>query len=348
MMFKMLPFLPVMRKWRRISVQDYAKRFKNPFLREAFHVTFGGELPDFPVLAMLMSLSWMHLKQAGYPLGGSLEFARAIEQRYHGLGGEIQYKAPVAKILVENNKGVGVRLANGAEIRGDIIISAADGHTTIFAMLDGRYINPKIQGFYDRPSLFPPLICIGLGVARSFDDVTPSVAGMSYPLTEPVTIAGKEFKRLGVQIHNFDPSLAPSGKTVLRVMFDSNYDYWKDLSRDSERYKAEKKDIADKVIALLDQRFPGLAEQVEMCDVATPMTWVRYTGNWKGSYEGWLITRQTFLMRMSKTLPGLKDFYMAGQWVEPGGGVPMAAMSGRNVIQIICKRDKRPFVTKIP
>ena len=99
---------------------------------------------------------------------------------------------------------------------------------------------------------------------------------------------------------------------------------------------------------MLDRRFPGLAAQVEMCDVATPMTWERYTGNWQGSFEGWLINTRTFGMRMSKTLLGLSNFYMAGQWVEPGGGVPTAAMSGRNVIQIICSRDKRPFVTKIP
>jgi phytoene dehydrogenase-like protein len=51
---------------------------------------------------------------------------------------------------------------------------------------------------------------------------------------------------------------------------------------------------------------------------------------------------------MSKTLPGLENFYMIGQWVEPGGGVPTAAMSARNVLQIICHRDKRPFATSIP
>ena len=70
--------------------------------------------------------------------------------------------------------------------------------------------------------------------------------------------------------------------------------------------------------------------------------------NWQGSIEGWSITTQTFMMRMSKSLPGLNDFYMAGQWVEPGGGVPAAALSGRNIIQIICKRDKKPFITRIP
>jgi phytoene dehydrogenase-like protein len=241
-----------------------------------------------------------------------------------------------------------VRLADGTEYRSDVVISAADGHTTIFNMLNGKYINQKIQGYYDKLSLFPPLVYIGLGIARSFNDVKPSVAGISYPLSEPATLAGKELKRLGVQIYNFDSSLAPPGKTAMRVMLNSDYDYWKDLSQDAERYQAEKKQIAEKVIDLLNQRFPGLAEQVEMCDVATPMTLVRYTGNWRGSYEGWLITGKTFLMRMSKSLPGLKNFYMVGQWVEPGGGVPTAAMSGRNVIQIICRRDKMPFVTKVP
>jgi phytoene dehydrogenase-like protein len=86
-----------------------------------------------------------------------------------------------------------------------------------------------------------------------------------------------------------------------------------------------------------------------MRDVATPVTWERYTGNWQGSMEGWMMTKKTFPpFRMSKTLPGLESFYMVGQWVEPGGGVPTAALSGRNVMQIICKRERQAFVTTTP
>ena len=85
-----------------------------------------------------------------------------------------------------------------------------------------------------------------------------------------------------------------------------------------------------------------------MTDVATPMTWVRYTGNWKGSYEGWQMMTFGFGKRMEKTLPGLDGFYMVGQWVEPGGGLPGVAPSGRNAIQIICKKDGKKFVTTIP
>jgi phytoene dehydrogenase-like protein len=47
--------------------------------------------------------------------------------------------------------------------------------------------------------------------------------------------------------------------------------------------------------------------------------------------------------RIPKTLPGLDNFYMAGQWVEPGGGVPAVLPSGRQVVQIICHRDGVPF-----
>jgi phytoene dehydrogenase-like protein len=168
-----------------------------------------------------------------------------------------------------------------------------------------------------------------------------------------VTIAGEERRQLSLKHYCYDPSLAPAGKSVATVMLLSNYDYWKKVAEDPEEYEVEKKQVALTVIEQLDRRVPGLGEQVEVADVATPLTYERYTGNWRGSMEGWLITTKTMKMvmlgkGMSKTLPGLENFYMIGQWVEPGGGVPTAAMSARNVLQIICHRDKRPFATSIP
>jgi phytoene dehydrogenase-like protein len=155
-------------------------------------------------------------------------------------------------------------------------------------------------------------------------------------------------ERLTVRVHNFDPTLAPPGKTLLTVMIPSRFDYWEKLRQDMNAYKAEKERVADAVTFALGRRFIGLGSQIEMRDVATPVTYHRYTGNWQGSFEGWMITPRTLTLRMSKTLPGLDRFYMCGQWVEPGGGLPTAAKSGRDVIQILCKRDKREFVTAVP
>jgi phytoene dehydrogenase-like protein len=58
--------------------------------------------------------------------------------------------------------------------------------------------------------------------------------------------------------------------------------------------------------------------------VLTPATVIRYTGNWQGSMEGWLMTPATGPHQLHVTLPGLGRFLIAGQWVAPGGGLPDA------------------------
>lgn len=45
-----------------------------------------------------------------------------------------------------------------------------------------------------------------------------------------------------------------------------------------------------------------------------------------------------------KKLKGLTGLYMAGQWVEPGGGVPTAIASGRQVVELLCHDTHEPFV----
>ena len=80
--------------------------------------------------------------------------------------------------------------------------------------------------------------------------------------------------------------------------------------------------------------------------MAAPLGFERYTGNWRGSVCGWLLSKGTMPMLLCgipKTLPGLRRLSMAEQWVEPGGMVPQAAASGRNVIQLICAQDGIPF-----
>ena len=326
-----------------MSVNEFAGRIKDPFLREALKSVF--DLKDFPLIGMLMTLAWMDRKTAGVPVGGSKDFAQAIENRYKALGGEIRYKAKVVEILVENNRAVGVKLEDGAEHKADVVISAADGHATIFDLLKGKFINDKIRDTYKSLLTFPPLILVSLGVGRDLSDQPHSQVWL---LDKPVKIGDSARRRLFVKHYTYDPSLAPQSKSVVQVMLETNYDYWKKLSVDREKYDAEKKKIAAAVITQLAKRFQGLETQIEMTDVATPMTYERYAGVWRGAREGWLLTTKSMSLRMKKTLPGLENFYMAGQWVEPGGGLPPAATSGRQVIQLLCARDTKTFVTSEP
>ena len=344
-MLVLLPGMKKIRQYMNTTTQVFAERLKSPLLREAFLEMW---FPEFSLFFMMFTFAYMKQKIAGYPIGGSMPMSKAVEQRYLKLGGQIHYNSRVTKIMVEGGKAVGIRLEDGSEVRADAVISAADGHATIFDMLDGKYIDETIRGYYEKYTLFPPLIFVGLGVRRTFEDLPKSVSGFSFPLETPVEIGEKKRERLPVHVFNHDPTLAPEGKTTLVVMLNSEYDYWKKLHEDPAAYEAKKEQIAQAIIEQLDRRFPGLAELVEMTDVATPITFERYTGNWKGSFEGFLITPQNAMVRMKNTLPGLENFYMSGQWVMPGGGLPTAVQSARSTLQQICKKDGKKFTTSKP
>lgn len=344
LIFTKFPLLKTMKRWKKIAVGGFAARFKSPSLRAAFEEFKLLFSDDLPVAFIQLALAWSHKKSCGYPVGGGLEFARSIERRFRELGGEIQYKSRVTQILVKNNRAVGVRTEDGEEFPADYVISAADGRRTIFDWLGGNYVNEKIRGYYRALPVSSSAILVGLGVARSFPEIPWSAAGCIYYLDEPVVIGDREFRSLRPMIYSFDPSLAPPGKTFIRILLPADYTYWDRLRDDPARYQAEKEKVASTIVSLLDKRYPGLAQQVEVWDVATPLTFERYTGNWQASIIGWEVTKKTLAMVMSKTLPGLSNFYMAGQWVSPGGGIPGVAASGRNVIQLIAKNDGRPFL----
>ena len=70
--------------------------------------------------------------------------------------------------------------------------------------------------------------------------------------------------------------------------------------------------------------------------------------SWRGAFEGWLPTADAVSAHPSKTLAGLKGLFMAGQWLEPGGGVPMAVLSGRQAVQLLCADAALPFTTRAP
>jgi phytoene dehydrogenase-like protein len=336
-----------MREWMNLSAAEFVTRFQDPVLREALREMW---FPEFSMFFMLFTFAYLHSRNAGYPIGGSMPMSRAMAKRYTDLGGVIHYDRRVTKILVEGDRAVGVRLADGSEHRAGRVISAADGHTTLFEMLEGKYADDETRKPYEEWPTFPPLLYVGVGVNRSFADEPKTVSGISFPLRQPTEIGDTVRERMPVHIYNQDPTLAPPGKTSLVVMMPSNYAYWAELAQDRAAYEEKKHQVGRTVVELLEQRFPGISQQVEMVDVATPLTFERYTGNWKGSFEGWLLTpgnASTMMSPMRKTLPGLQGFYLCGQWVEPGGGLPTGVMSGRRLVQALCKEDGKAFQTSV-
>jgi phytoene dehydrogenase-like protein len=331
------------KKWTAVTGEQFCNRFSDPLLKQAFREIW---IPEFSIIFLFFTFAYLHSRNAGYPIGGSLPMSKALEARYRELGGEIFYNKKVARILTSGDKTTGIRLVDGTEEHAERIISAADGHATHYDMLDGKYLDSATLRQYETWPVFHSLLYVSLGVNRRFDEIPHSVSGFSFPLKEPVIVGDKLRDRLPVHIYNQDPTMAPAGKNSLIIMLESDIGYWKELAKDRNVYIQKKDEVAGLIISLLEQRFPGITDQVEVVDVATPMTFERFTGNWKGSFEGWLITPEnafTMMKPMAQTVPGLQNFYMCGQWVEPGGGLPTAIMSGRRLLKQICREDGKRF-----
>ena len=190
---------------------------------------------------------------------------------------------------------------------------------------------------------------VSLGVNDPFD-------GLSYinrfPLEQKLLSPdGTEYERMEVHIANYDPTLAPEGKTVVYISYYTlNSGFWIDLrNNDPQNYRLVKQKFADTIISLADARYPGLKEKTEVVDVATPATFHRYTNNWNGSIQGWLPGKNLVAQSPVKAvLPGLKDFYFIGHWTIPGGGLPVAVKSARDAALMICHEQKITFSLQPP
>ena len=334
------PYLLLLEQLSKMTCAEYGMRFNDPLIRAFFA---GGDSGRLSVLALFFSLAWMNNRDAEYPIGGSQAVIRLIVEKLLSLGGQLSCGAKVEKILVENDTAVGVQLTGGEKIAADWVISAADGHATIYDLLQGRYKNSDTDQIYQELEPFSSYVQVSFGVAR---DLSQQPGFLVRLLDTPLQVdPGTIHSQVSFRIFNYDPTFAPQGKTAITCFLPTrDFEYWLDLQRrDQAAYAEEKLRVAEEIIALLARRMPNIQNAVEVVDVSTPATVIRYTGNWQGSMEGWLITPQTGFRQLPNTLSGLDRFVMAGQWVMPGGGLPAGLMTARSAINAICEHDHMVF-----
>jgi phytoene dehydrogenase-like protein len=337
---RILPYVPALWRWSQMTGGEYARRFRHPLLRSFFGE---GDLTQLSAIALLFTLSWMSERDGAYVVGGSRAIIGLIEENLHRLGGRLRCNTRVEKILVENGRAVGVRLAGGETLSADWVVSAADGHATLFDLLDGKYLDEASRVRYEQGRIFPSYVQVSLGIAR---DLSAQPALLTRVLDHPLQVDPlTTLPQVSFRFFHFDSTFAPPGKTAVTCFLPTrHHKFWTDLQRSSpEAYQGEKSRVRSAVLDILERMIPGVTAAVEVADVSTPATVIRFTGNWRGSMEGWLLAPGQGFRMLPNTLPGLERFRMAGQWVLPGGGLPSGLLTARAAMKAICERDGIPF-----
>ncbi|MFH0988939.1 MAG: NAD(P)/FAD-dependent oxidoreductase [bacterium] len=278
-----------------------------------------------------------------YPRGRSQDLSNAFVRFIEAHGGKMLLGTKVEKVLVEKGAAVGVVTKDRTEYKSKVVVSNASSLMTFQSMIDecdGRAAYLKQLEKY-KVSLSSFQIFLGLNkelvkeagvkdseifIASGYDHEK----GYEQSLRADVTDGG-----CGVTIYdNIYEGYSPKGKNTLNIMVLQGYDYWEKYEGDyfngnKTAYRKAKEEMAGKLIESVEKRLlPGLSSAIEVKEIGTPLTNLRYTGNYRGAIYGWDQTLgNSGNSRVGHSTP-IKNLFLAGAWSRPGHGYGAVIPSG--------------------
>ncbi len=330
----LLPAISRMSFYRNQTVKEYSERYKNPILKLFLQDAVGSENC---ATAMVFTLATLASGDGGYPEGGSLAMAGRMAKYFEALGGTIQYGKSVSQVIVQNRIAKGVVIDN-EHIPADAVIITQDTRVAIDTMFEKPLQEQWANNM--RKTIKPALntfIC--LGVEANLSELSESVSFIPH---EPFQCGGKEVSVIGINNYASYEGYAPEGCTaVTSIIMGDSYNYWKQC-KENGTYEMEKQKVADAFINILEHKYPKVKGKITVWDVATPLTYERYLGSYKGSWMS--IMEKGDSMKTYPSKPeSIANVYFAGQRVSPPGGLPIAVETGRKAVQYLCKDTDTVF-----
>ncbi|WGM90262.1 MAG: NAD(P)/FAD-dependent oxidoreductase [Candidatus Bathyarchaeum tardum] len=330
----------VMKKYGKISVVGFAENFKHPALRTAI----ASFLPegDFSAFSVIFPLGTFTGGQSSIPLGGSKALALRMANRYLSLGGSIQTSCEAMELSINEPRVKSVTCQNGRTFEADYFVVACDAKVLYDCLLKRKYLDPQFEKRYNDPEIYPLTsnIYIAIGYAGKMDNVPRT---FKFPVRAlNIKQNQKPMEHLQMTHYGYEPRFAPKGHTVITVainQFEPELLQWEKLSKDKKAYIKEKNRIGQAVIHAIEARFPHMIGKLELLDVATPHTYKKYCNAYKGAFMGFWPTIHGKTMVHTGKIKKLKNIFLSGQWLQPPGGLPVAAVTGKDTIMRICKAE---------
>jgi len=342
-MEKAISFAPYIKAEKRtslnnISVAEYAERFQSPIIR---HLLLS-VVPDSRLNASMLMI-WLASNCNGdtaFPLDGFFAMAKRMEQKFLSLGGKIYFNAPVKKIIVKEGTATGIILANGSEVNADYIIPTVSPDILLKNLLDNQFSDVYFEQRFTSPDRFytPALTLVNLNVNA---DISKFPHTLVVKTKQPLFINKTKINYLKINHYAFSSTFCKEGKTLVQVVIqEQEFDYWKNLKTTSEtEYQKIKENIAASIIEEIETIYPEIKGKTKLLDVATPLTLQRYCHSYNGAYLSFCAMDGGQRENHQGTICGVKNIYLAGQWVFQDGGLPMAAIAGKFAVQRICNQE---------
>ena len=323
------------------------ERVANPKLKAVISGLWGYfGLPPSKLSTFYYAMPLMgYLEDGGfYPAGTSQKISDALAGIVRKNGGEVRLNTRVARILTRDHAAYGVRTADGEEILGRAVVSNANAIDTLGKMVDEKEVLKNTLARMDRLSVSFSTILVWLGLKTDLvrkvglkDSEIFYYPGYDIESEYAAALAGGLSADPGYGLTIYDnvcPDCSPKGKNTVSIIATQGYDYWKKYETDyfygnKDAYTKEKLRLADILIGAVEKRFlPGLRGAIEVQEVGTPLTNLRFTSNPRGAIYGWDQTVDNSGQRRFPQKTPVKNLYLSGAWTFPGHGYSACIPSG--------------------
>lgn len=355
---RMLNFaFPFIKHIRFAGDEGMKKGLNKYFKDQRLHDIFCSEND---LLSCLVPIGWAYYSDYQMPPeGGSQVFPEWLMHVIQYYGNEVFFKCKVNKIITENNVCKGVELESRGvqyKINSKYVVAACDVETLYEKMLPPEAVSETFKSKLRSAELYSssvtlsialdcPAEDLGFGeelVFLSKDGVSKKAHADGNPITSGISILAPSLR---------DPSMSPTGCSTL-TLYISSYIHYMDnwgAEKDAdgnfirgEEYNRIKEEVANILIDRVEEQYPGLRNHILFCDIATPITHLRYTGNKNGSIMGARPGKDNVKAKIAHVQTPVKNLLLGSQWAELGGGVPIAVKAGTNAALLILKYEKHP------
>jgi phytoene dehydrogenase-like protein len=292
----------------------------------------------------------------GHVMGGMGAITQTLAASGKRSGVEIRTGAPVAQIDVQNGLVRGVTLADGSQIRSNVVLSNADPKHTFLKLTDSRELPPEFVEAIRGIKMAGPCAKVNLVLAEE-PRFTGTPAGASpqerslFTLVPSLEFAERcyDIAKFGeipeelwvdcVIASNVDDSLAPPGRHIMTCFVQYVPYHLREGNWDERRAL-----LGDRVVKKISEYAPNVPNAIVARHILTPVDLERTYGLTEGNiFHGDLSLEQLFFMR---PVPGWSQYrspigglYLCGAGAHPGGGVSGAP--GRNAARQVIRDWKR-------
>jgi phytoene dehydrogenase-like protein len=321
-------------------------RIRDPKLKTVLSSQWGYYgLPPSKLACFYYAMPFMGYLSGGgfYPKGRSQDLSNAFARFIESRGGRILLRTKVEKVLVANGAASGVATVDGKKYTARVVVSNTSPFATLGQMVEDQALVADYLTRCRQYSVSLSSFQVFLGLREDLVGklgVTDSEVFYEPAYDPEASYAGMlkaDVENGGVFVTLYDSvyrGYSPPGKNTVNIMVLQGYDHWEPFAKDyhageKRAYRKEKERIAEVLIRRAEKvLLPGLSAAIQVQEIGTPLTNVRYTGHHRGAVYGWDQTvNNSGSARVGHATP-VRNLYLAGAWSSPGHGYGAVIWSG--------------------